>query len=815
MHADLDAVLARLSLAERVALLAGSGPWHTTPIPRAGIPRLKVTDGPNGARGEGRGATATCFPVGTALASSWDPDLLARVGAALAHEARSKGAHVLLGPTVNLHRHPLAGRNFECYSEDPHLSAELAVAYVTGLQAEGVGCSVKHFVANDSEHERHTISSDVDERALRELYLLPFERVVTEAGAWTVMAAYNRINGTYACSHHELLTEVLKGEWGFDGVVVSDWGAALETVPNALGGLDLEMPGPPRTFGDQLLAAVEDGRVPEQVVDDAARRMLRLLDRAGLLDGAVHDEPPERSIERPEDRELARLASVRGTVLLRNEGGLLPLDPATTGRLALIGPNAEVAQIQGGGSSGVRPHRTVGPLEGLRARFADTEVAHEVGCLNHKLIPAPDPSWLRPAVADPDRPHGLTLEYFAGTELEGDPVHRRTVRGASAVWAGPFHPDLDPERFSCRYRGTFVPAVSGTHTIGVTSAGASRVLLDGDVVVDLWDDRPPGDTFFGRGSAEVRVEVDVEAGTEHDLVVEFARDGIPMLAGLSFGILPPIPDDLMERAVATAAAADVAVVVVGLTSEWETEGNDRADLELPGRQAELVERVAAANPRTVVVLNTGTPTATAWADRVPAILQVWYGGQELGHALAAVLAGDEEPGGRLPTTWWHRVEDAPSHATYPGADGHLPYAEGVLMGYRGADAAGTEPRYPFGHGLGYATIRLDPPTVEADGDDLVVTVRASNTGDRRGATVAQVYVGAVDPPVVRPPRELRAFRRVELDPGEMAEVRLPLDRRAFARWSPEDHDWVVDPGRYAVSVGTSSRQLAGTVEVER
>lgn len=815
MHADLDAVLARLDLADEVALLAGSGPWHTTPIPHAGIPRLKVTDGPNGARGEGRGATATCFPVGTALASSWDPDLLARVGAALAHEARSKGAHVLLGPTVNLHRHPLAGRNFECYSEDPHLTAELAVAFVTGLQAEGVGCSVKHFVANDSEHERHTISSDVDERTLRELYLVPFERVVTEAGAWTVMAAYNRINGTYACSHHELLTEVLKGEWGFDGVVVSDWGAALETVPNALGGLDLEMPGPARTFGDRLLDAVRAGEVPEEVVHEAARRMLRLLDRAGLLDGGPHDEVPERSVERPEDRELARLAAVRGTVLLRNEGDLLPLDPATTRRIALIGPNAEVAQIQGGGSSGVRPHRIVGPLDGLRARFADAEIVHETGCLNHKLVPAPDPAWLRPAVPDPDRPHGLTLEYFRGTELAGDPVHRRTVRGASAVFAGPVHPDLDPERFSCRYRGTFVPAVSGVHTVGITSAGPSRVLLDGEVLIDLWHDRPPGDSFFGRGSAEVRAEVDVEAGAEHELVVEYARDGVPMLAGLSFGILPPVPDDLLDRAVAAAADADVAVVVVGLTSEWETEGNDRTDLELPGRQAELVERVAAVNPRTVVVLNTGTPSAMAWAEQVPAILQVWYGGQELGHALAAVLAGDEEPGGRLPTTWWHRVEDAPSHATYPGADGHLPYAEGLLMGYRGADAAGTEPRYPFGFGLGYTTIELGPPTAAPDGDDVVVAVTATNTGPRRGATVVQVYVGAVDPPVVRPPRELRAFRRVELAPGEAVDLRLRLGPRAFARWSPDAHDWVVDPGRYEISVGASSRHLAGTTVVDR
>ncbi|HSL56534.1 MAG TPA: glycoside hydrolase family 3 C-terminal domain-containing protein [Acidimicrobiales bacterium] len=818
MHADLDAVLARLSLADQVALLAGSGPWHTTPVPQAGIPRLKVTDGPNGARGDGRsGATATCFPVGTALASSWDPDLLAQVGAALGHEAMSKGARVLLGPTVNLHRHPLAGRNFECYSEDPHLTAELAVAFITGLQAEGVGASLKHFVANDSEFERHTISSDVDERTLRELYLVPFERAVAEAEPWTIMAAYNRINGTYACSHHELITEILRGEWGFDGVVVSDWGAALETVANANAGLDLEMPGPARTFGAQLLAAVGAGEVSEATVAAAARRVLRLLDRADLLDGADHDEPAEASTERDEDRELARLAAVRGTVLLRNEGALLPLDPATTPTIALIGPNAETAQIQGGGSSGVKPHRVVGPLEGLRARFTASEITHEVGCLNHKLIPAPDPAWFRPAdpAADPDRAHGVTLDYVDGLDPDGEVVHTRTVRRVTTMWMGRFHPDIDPERFACRWRATWTPTETGTHTIGVTSAGRSRVRLDGELLIDLWDERPPGDTFFGRGSAEVRAEVTVEAGTEHDLVVEYARDDVPMLGGITFGILPPVPDDLMERAEAAAAAADVAVVVVGLTGEWETEGNDRADLELPGRQAELVRRVAAANPRTVVVLNSGSPVALDWIDEVPAVLQAWYGGQEMGHALAAVLAGDEEPGGRLTSTWWRRVDDAPSHAWYPGTDGHVRYGEGVLMGYRGADAAGTTPRFEFGFGLGYTTIEVGPARVESDGDDVAVHVTATNTGDRPGATVVQVYVGALDPPVVRPPRELRAFRRVELDPGESADIVLPLGARAFARWDTERHDWVVDPGRYEIAVGRSSRDLGATVVVER
>jgi beta-glucosidase len=736
---------------------------------------------------------------------------------------------VLLGPTVNLRRTPIGGRNFECYAEDPLLTARLAVAFIQGLQGNGIGASIKHLVANDVEHDRHEVSSEVDERTLREVSLLPFERAVAEADPWTVMAAYNRVNGETATANRWLLTEVLKKGWGWPGMVVSDWGAVKDTVATALAGCDLEMPGPTGWMGPRLAEAVEAGDVPEVVLDDLARRVLHLAERAGRLDDT--DEPPERSDDDPARRALARRAATEGSVLLRNDG-VLPLDRGSLRRVAVIGPNVATFMVQGGGSSQVLPHGDiVGPLEALRAALGDAvEVVHEPGCTNHKFAAAvPSERWAggRPgsggapttfAVAARVDDGPVLVELFDGLDLDGDPARTWRADGITTTFFGRVRGLADQSRFSGRFTGSFVPAVTGAHVLGVSAVGRSRLFLDGVEVLDAWTDPQPGDTFFANGSVEVRADVDLVEGKTVEIVVELATDPSATVQGVRLGIDPPEPAGLIDRAADAAADADVAVVIVGTTAEWETEGNDRRDIDLPGRQAELIEAVAAANPRTVVVVNAGSPVEMGWVEQVGAALQVWFGGQEMGPALAAMLLGDTEPGGRLPHTIPMRLEDHPAFSSYPGTDGKLVYEEGLLAGHRWYDAEGIEPRFPFGHGLSYTTFEWEGATVSvgqasAASPGVVVTVPVTNTGDRAGAEVVQLYVR---PPhgADRPDRELKTFAKVTLAPGETADVVLDLDAVAFRTWDVHAAAWVVHPGTYELAVGASSRDLRSSVTVE-
>jgi beta-glucosidase len=810
MDQRIERLVAELTLEEKVSLLGGLDMWHSPGVPRLGIPALKVTDGPSGARGGSfsEGPSAACFPCGTALAATWHPELVARVGEALGQEARSKGAHVLLAPTVNIHRSPLGGRNFECYSEDPHLAARIAVAFVRGVQSQGVGTSIKHFVCNDSEFERHTISSEVDERALREIYLVPFEAAVEEADPWSVMAAYNRLNGTYCAEHERLLGDILRGEWGFEGFVVSDWFGTRSTADAVTAGLDLEMPGPPRFMGEKLLTAVQAGDVAESVVDAAVRRALRARLRAGAFESP--EEPPERAIDLPEHRRVARAAAAEAIVLLKNEGNALPLDASALESLAVIGPNADAAHIQGGGSARVPPHYAVTPLEGIRERAGGSvEVRFELGCTSHRSLPALDARHVTPGAGEGER--GLRVEYFNNLDLSGEPALVKVSRQAEFYWLGAFAAGVDPRKFSARVRGTFTAPEAGAYTFGLTSAGLSRLFVDGRQVVDNWTSQSPGESFFGAGSAEVSGAVELERGQSCELCIEYARRNAPVMAGLKVGCLPPVPDDALERAVARAASCDAAVVVVGLNAEWETEGRDRLDMELPSRQAELIERVAAANPNTIVVVNAGAPVRMDWIDAVPAALQLWYPGQECGNALADVLFGDVNPSGKLPQTFPKRLEDTPAYRYYPGENGKVVYGEGVFVGYRHYDARGIEPRFPFGHGLSYtrfdyADLRVSP--LEAGpGDPIELAVDVANAGSRAGQEVVQLYVRDVEASVSRPERELRGFAKLELQPGERRTLRFALEPRALSFWDPARAQWVAEPGEFEVLVGSSSRDI--------
>jgi beta-glucosidase len=794
-------------------------------VERAGIPPVRVTDGPNGARGAavlGAGeATAACIPCGSALGATWNPELIERVGVLLGEETRTRGCRILLAPTVNLHRSPLAGRNFECFSEDPLLSGRAAAAYVRGVQSCGVGVTVKHLVGNEAETERYTMSSVIDPRALRELYLVPFELAVKEGGALGIMTSYNRLNGGYCSEDAQLLTAILRDEWGFAGFVVSDWYALGTTVGSAQAGLDLEMPGPGRIFGPALAAAVERGELDEAVVDAQARRLLGAFDALGALDDPPEQE--ERYEDRPEHRALAHEAATESMVLLRNEA-VLPLDPSALGSLAVIGPNAARAQMMGGGSAKLRPYYRVSPLEAIRARFAGAEVVHERGAAIDRTAP--------------ELPVTFAYELYAGLEREGEPLRRAEREDGMVMFFRAPAEVPDPEAFSLRATASFTAEEGGEHTFSLVQAGQARLFVDGAVLVDGVTYPPPrGGEFFGMASDELTGTVELAAGQTVELVLEWCSRGETSdLLGAKVGHLPPDPGDLLERAVAAAAAADAAVVVVGTNDDWESEGRDRGSMDLPGTQDELIERVLAANPRTVVVVNAGSPVSMPWAERAPAILDVWFGGQEMAAGLAAVLAGDAEPAGRLPTTFPVLCEHNPSHGNFPGENSEVRYGEGLLVGYRWYDARSLPTRFPFGHGLSYSSFELGAPRVGGR-DPVVVELAVTNTGQRRGAEVVQCYVAPLAPRLVRPPKELKAFAKVWLDPGETQTVRLELGARAFAYWDPGDPGraalqsrlaespftlegeagepgWRVDPGRYELHVGRSAADIAHVASVE-
>jgi beta-glucosidase len=853
----VDALVGDLAVGEAANIAAGFGMWHNHRVTRLGIPAIKVTDGPVGARGAGEigsGTPALVLPCPTAMAATWDPDLVGSAAVALAAEVRDRSASVLLAPTVNLHRTPLAGRNFECFGEDPHLTARMAVGYITGVQSAGVSACVKHFVANDQEHERHTISAEVSERALRELYLVPFEAAVTEAGVWMVMSAYNRLNGTYCGEHPWLLTDVLRGEWGFDGAVVSDWLGTHSTVDAALAGLDWEMPGPAVHFGARLADAVDAGDVPADVVLSMARNVLGVAGRTGLLDDVAHGvvaaEPAERSVDRDDARQLARQVAAAGIVVLANRvpasqsTPVLPLDPVPA-TVAIIGPNADGAWIQGGGSAQLNAHRAVTPRDGLTARLgaAGCTVTYEPGCLSVRSMPLlgvgnlvvlpGDTPGVADAAAGPDDRFCVVAEYFDNPEFAGDPVSVVPMRAATAMWAGVMPPGVTGTYWA-RWRATMEVAADATVRFGITSAGPSRLFVDGALVCDLWDARQPGESFFGLGSAEVTGDVAPPDGADPgatrclDIVFELSNHTTEFISAGKVGAAVVPPADAVGRAVAAAAAAEVAVVVVGLNHDTETEGRDRTTLSLPAEQDELVAAVAAANDRTVVVVNAGAPVHMPWRNDVAAVVQLWYPGQEGGHALADVLTGDVNPSGRLPTTFPADIADNPSHGNYPGDSGVVRYEEDVLIGYRWYDAHGIEPEWCFGHGLSYTSFDLGEPDVEllgglvpgalppaslgaGEGRHVPAAVRVvvpvTNTGDRDGHQVVQVYVEPPDGPLVRPPRELRGFSRVWVPAGATVDATVDLGVRAFAAFDPAVGRWVVAPGTHTVAVGTSCRVI--------
>ncbi len=643
-----------------------------------------------------------------------------------------------------------------------------------------------------------TISAEVSERALREIHLVAFEAAVREAGVWAVMTAYNKVNGIYCGEQPDLINGILRGEWGFDGLVMSDWFGTHSTAPAALAGLDLEMPGPSAWLGPTLAAAVREGLVDESVVDGQVRHLLHLMGRVGLLDGTAPAGTgvQEREEDDPGRRAVAREAAADGTVMLVNDG-LLPLSPETS-LVAVLGPNASQLAM-GGGSSEVTPHRRRSVAQALGERLPHAVVSSEVGCRIDRGLPALD---LR--LMDGE---GLRVDYFDGVgPPSGDPVATGMAYSARLMWIGPPQPQLAAGCGAVRISGSFTPDVSGRWRLGLESAGRAVLRVRGSVVVDNTEPRR-GTGFYGAGSEPIEAEVDLEAGIPYELDVEvWPRSASSPILGARIGAARPESGDEFERAVSLARTADVAVVVVGSNGQWESEGHDRPDLSLPGRQRELVEAVLDVNPRTVVVVNAGSPVEMPWAGRAGAVLITWYPGEEGADALADIVVGRSDPGGRLPVTLPVRAEDGPTGgdpARYPGRDGTVVYGEEVFVGYRHQGAA---PLFPFGHGLSYGEIAYDEVTVTPE----TVRVRLVNEGTRRGTEVVQVYIRALEPRVPRPDRELAGFVKVTLEAGQQETVEVELGAAATRYWDVDTQGWRTDPGRYEVLVGSSSRDIEAT-----
>ena len=791
----LTAIARSLTLEQQVRLLTGADMWTTHPEPAAGLRAMVLSDGPSGVRGQiwDERDPSLNLPSATALSAAWDPELAYRYGQIAAAEAIRKGVDVVLGPTINLHRSPLGGRHFEAYSEDPLLTAEIGAAFVRGVQSAGIAACPKHYIANDFETERFTASVEVSDQALREVYLAPFERAVRDGGAWTVMSSYNAVRGV-TMSENDLLRSPLCEEWGFDGVVISDW-TAVRSLAAAKARQDLAMPGPDGPWGDALVAAVRAGEVPVAAIEEKVRRLLLLGVRVGAL-GGEPDQQPRPII----DAGFAREAEARGIVLVRNTGGLLPL--RTPASIAVSGQNAELPRTQGGGSATVVPTELISPLTGLRQALPATVVSYHLGA----VVQAGIAELPLDCLTDPDTGSaGLRVRFL---DPAGDAVLDEVRFASALVWLGNA-PSGDLA--TCEVVTDYRAGASGPIELGFAGVGPTVLSIDGVDVLAADNDVAGQDPATALLSPPVSTtEVDLEAGRTYRLRLQRSLAGAAPLAGalsITLGSRPVVAsaDALIAEAAQAAREAEVAVVVVGTNSQVESEGFDRTSLALPGRQDDLVRAVAAANPRTIVVVNSGSPVTMPWRSDVQAVLLSWFGGQEYGRALADVLSGAVEPGGRLPTSWPAEEADVPVLDVTP-VDGVLRYDEGIHIGYRAWLRAGVEPAYPFGFGLGYTSFGYESITVADPGPNgaVEVAVRVRNTGARAGREVAQVYLSRPDSAQDRPVRWLAGFAGVRLDAGEAATVTIPLPRRAFEHWQD---GWAVEPGRFTVAAGPNVADL--------
>ena len=792
----VDAIVGKMTLEQKIDLLGGVDGFFIRGFDELGWPRLKMADGPMGVRNFG---PSTAYPAGIALAATWDPQMAGQIGACMGRDARAKGVNFLLGPGVNIYRAPMNGRNFEYYGEDPFLGARIAVGFIKGVQAQGVIATVKHFMGNNSEFDRHNVNSQIDERTEREIYLPIFEAAVTEAKVGAIMDSYNLVNGEHMTQNAALNIGVARRDWGFRGIMMSDWWATYDGVAAANNGLDLEMPGGEFMNRASLLPAIQAGKVTVATIDEKVRRIVRTALEFGFLDRPQEDLIIPRYNE--EDRKTALRGAEESIVLLKNDGQLLPLNAAAIKTLVVLGPNAYPAQPVGGGSAGVGPFNSVSALEGISGALAGrVRVLYNPGILTPDEISDGTRFWLDAAATQP----GLRGEYFPSPDFSGAPEEHNDAsvgfnwHGASlqAVMTGPV---------SIRWTGFYVPSKTATYLWQINSSGhdIARLYLDDNLVREL----EPHE-----GQTPVWMAVPMEAGRAYAVRFETVLRDAWRQKLVALGVVDA-DDVVTPQARKLAATADAVVVCVGFNPGTETEGSDRS-FELGIGQNELVEAVSAVNPKTIVVLTAGgAADVSPWIDRVPALLHAWYTGQEGGRALARVLLGDVNPSGRLPISFERAWGDNPVHDSYyvNAPANTVVFKEGVFVGYRGYDHNGVKPLFPFGHGLGYTTFAFKnlalAPESPKRGENVTVSFDVTNTGSREGVEVAQLYLGNPGASVPRPVKELKGFSRVELKPGETRRITLTLDPRAMSFFDVATHAWKQEPGTFTVFVGHSSAAI--------
>ncbi|KAM0335754.1 hypothetical protein ACHAQA_000804 [Verticillium albo-atrum] len=826
--------LSQMTLEEKVSLLAGQDLWRTNPVPRLGVSRLKTSDGPVGVRGGIflDGQTAASLPSGVSLAATWDNKLLEEVSEVLVAECRSKEVDVLLGPTVCIPRTPLGGRNFEAYSEDPFLTGKLASAYINAIQDAGIATCIKHYVANDQETRRFFIDEKIPDRALREIHLQPFQIAVRDSNPWSIMTAYNKVNGIFCSAHEYLIQDVLRKEWGWDGLTMSDWFGTNSIVPSVTAGLDLEMPGPVRRRGKHLIDAHSKGLIDVSFIDASASRVLELVHKVGKAEIPDWKEGPEKAVDLPEHRAILRRAGAEGIVLLKNSDNILPLDSLGDKTIAVIGPNATRSVATGGGSSNLSPHYRTTPYTSIQAevasKFPHAKVQTHPGIITHRYLPLIEPAIMQ----NPNTgKSGWTLSFWRNTSHEGESFLTEDRPSSYLICYDGLPPELTTgERYSYRGRSIVTPKTTGIHQFSLSSCGPGKLILDGKVIIDIerhwWSPKSP--LFMSYGSPEQRVDVHMEAGRAYELVLEsvsrepkpYDTDYMAMLereevqdgGRIGFFENPGDLDAFFAEAVELARSSDVAVVVVGKDHEWESETSDMVSLHLPGRSDELIAAVAQANPNVIVVNQTGSPIAMPWAADVRGIVQAWYQGQEQGNSLADVLLGAVNPSGKLPVTFPKRIEDSPAFDNFPGENDVTHYGEGIYLGYRYYDHRKIEPLFPFGAGLSYTTfeysnIRLSDSILASNGS-IEVEVDVRNTGPRDGKDAVQFYVTQANPRLGRPPRELKGYDKIFVRAGETVTAKAVLDKVSVSYWDDSVNAWVIEGGaEFTVTAAKDSRDV--------
>jgi len=789
----VEDLLKRMTLEEKIDMLGGTG-FATKPNLRLGIPELRMTDGPLGVRID----KSVAFPSGISLAATWNPSLVEKVGNALGREVKAHDAHVLLAPCVNIARIPNGGRNFESFGEDPFLTSRMAVEYIKGLQSEGVAATVKHFAVNNQEHERMFVDAQISERALNEIYLPAFKAAVQEADVLCVMNAYNKVNGHFASENDYLLNQKLKKEWGFTGMVMSDWGAVHSSIPTANGAMDLEMPKGEYLNQKTLLPAIQNGEVKESSIDEKVRRVLRTIFKLGLFEKPSLQDAYK--IGSKENRETAFLAAREGIVLLKNESNILPLNFSKLKSLAVIGPNASKARTGGGGSSQVEPLEAPTPLAILKENFGSkVKINYAAGVkLDGESIPIPSKY-----LSTNNGEVGLLGEYFPNKDLTGKPAYTRIDRGVYFDWGGdsPFNNEnWNVDTFSVRWTGKIKPAVSGEFILDLISDDGVRLFFDDNLVIDHWNDHAPESREY---------KVNLVAGKDYKIKIEYYENGGGAVC--KFGWTLPGGDPMLS-AIKAAKASEAVLLFVGTSSAYESEGFDRKDLTLPKNQDELIEKIAEVNKNIVVVITAGSPVLmNKWLGKVKGVALAWFGGQEMSYAISDILAGKFNPSGKLPITFPKQWEDCSAFSSYKKIDSVTNYSDGIFVGYRHFERNNIKPLFPFGFGLSYTNfaygkLKLSADEVTNDGK-LTITFEIKNIGKVAGSEIPQLYVRDVKSSVERPVKELKGFTKLFLKPGETKQVTFTIDKSALSFYDVNSKSFIAEPGEFEILIGSSSEKI--------